>query len=150
MVAGETIAVVSFDEASSRYCRLWKFPFFNFQNNFKFFRLSNMAKQMFYELGSGLVQNIKFRASWYLIGQKGIQGFSPFEELNFPSGNDWAKPIDHKLCVPNTCWSIFYFCQTLRHLFVECYTGTLIALWVILPPYSRISHRVALRSFTCT
>ena len=62
-----------------------------------------MAKQMFYELGSGLVQNIKFRASWYFIGQKGISGFTPFEELNFPTGNDWAKPIDNKICVPATC-----------------------------------------------
>uniref|UniRef100_A0A914X295 ILEI/PANDER domain-containing protein n=1 Tax=Plectus sambesii TaxID=2011161 RepID=A0A914X295_9BILA len=82
MIKGEMIAVVSFDEAATR--------------------LSSMAKQMFYELGSGLVQNIKFRASWYFIGQKGISGFTPFEELNFPSGNEWAKSIDNKICVPHT------------------------------------------------
>ena len=65
-----------------------------------------MAKQMFYELGSGLVQNIKFRASWYFIGQKGINGFSPYEELNFPVGNDWAKPIDKQICVSKDCKAV--------------------------------------------
>lgn len=60
-VADEMILAVSFDEASSK--------------------LSSMAKQMLYELGSGLIQNIKFRASWFFIGQKGITGFTPFEEV---------------------------------------------------------------------
>lgn len=55
------ILAVSFDEASSK--------------------LSTMAKQMFYELGSGLIQNLKFRASWFFVGQKGISGFTPFEEV---------------------------------------------------------------------
>lgn len=77
---GEMLAVVSFDEASSK--------------------LSDMAKQIFYELGSSLVHNLKFRASWYFVGQKGIDGFSPFEDLILPSGNDWAKPINERICVP--------------------------------------------------
>jgi beta-1,2-N-acetylglucosaminyltransferase len=81
-INGETVVIVSFDEASTR--------------------LSNMAKQMFYELGSGLVQNLKFRSSWYFIGQKGIKGFTPFEELNYAQGSDWAKPIDKKMCLPAT------------------------------------------------
>jgi beta-1,2-N-acetylglucosaminyltransferase len=76
----EIVAVVSFDEASNR--------------------LSPLAKQLFYDLGSGLVQNLKFRASWYFVGQKGISGFSPFEQLNFANNNEWAKPIDTTLCVP--------------------------------------------------
>lgn len=61
MIDGEMIIVVSFDEASTHF--------------------SAMLKQMFYELGSALVQNLKFRASWFIIGQKGITGFSPFEEV---------------------------------------------------------------------
>ncbi len=57
---------------------------------------------MFYEFGSGYVQNLKFRAAWYFIGQKGVDGFTPFEELNFASGPDWAKPINKKACIPDT------------------------------------------------
>ena len=76
----ELIAIVSFDEAATR--------------------LSALAKQLLYDMGSGLVQNMKFRASWFMVGQKGISGFTPFEELNYASNNKWAKPIDRRLCVP--------------------------------------------------
>uniref|UniRef100_A0A915KJZ2 Alpha-1,3-mannosyl-glycoprotein 2-beta-N-acetylglucosaminyltransferase n=1 Tax=Romanomermis culicivorax TaxID=13658 RepID=A0A915KJZ2_ROMCU len=77
----EIIIAVTFDEASNK--------------------LSNMAKQMFYELGSGYIQNIKFRSSWYFVGQKGLSGFSPFEELNYATGNDWARTVDVRICVPS-------------------------------------------------
>ncbi|VDN17262.1 unnamed protein product [Gongylonema pulchrum] len=53
-----------------------------------------MAKHIFYELGSSLIYHLKFRASWYFIGQKGIDGYTPFEDMNIPSSNDWAKPIN--------------------------------------------------------
>ncbi|EFO18119.2 hypothetical protein LOAG_10377 [Loa loa] len=78
---GEIVAVVSFDEASNS--------------------LSDMAKHIFYELGSSLIYRLKFRASWYFIGQKGIDGYTPFEDMNLPSGNDWAKPIRQTICVPS-------------------------------------------------
>ncbi|GMR50610.1 hypothetical protein PMAYCL1PPCAC_20805 [Pristionchus mayeri] len=80
LVEGDIVAVVSFDEASSM--------------------LSDMAKQIFYELGSSMVHRLKFRASWFFVGQKGIRVFSPFEDLNFPAGNAWATPIDANVCVP--------------------------------------------------
>ncbi|EJW82177.1 hypothetical protein WUBG_06913, partial [Wuchereria bancrofti] len=78
---GEIVAVISFDEASNS--------------------LSDMAKHIFYELGSSLIYRLKFRASWYFIGQKGIDGYTPFEDMNLPSGNDWAKPIRQTICVPS-------------------------------------------------
>lgn len=62
-----------------------------------------MAKNTFYELGSSLIYRLKFRASWYFIGQKGIDGYTPFENLNLPSGNDWAEPIRQTVCVPSVC-----------------------------------------------
>ncbi|VDD87817.1 unnamed protein product [Enterobius vermicularis] len=77
---GEILAVVSFDEAASR--------------------LSDIAKKIFYELGSSLIHDIKFRSSWYFVGQKGIDSFTPFEDMFAPSSNEWAKPIDLAVCVP--------------------------------------------------
>ncbi|VDM60163.1 unnamed protein product [Angiostrongylus costaricensis] len=71
---GEVLAVVSFDEASNM--------------------LSDMAKQIFYEMGSSMIQRLKFRASWELAA------YSPFEDLNIPSGNSWAKPIKTSICLP--------------------------------------------------
>ncbi|VDM98454.1 unnamed protein product [Thelazia callipaeda] len=63
--------------------------------------LSDMAKHIFYELGSSLIYHLKFRASWYFIGQKGIGGYTPFEDLNLAPGNDWAKPVQVTVCVPS-------------------------------------------------
>uniref|UniRef100_A0A158R682 ILEI domain-containing protein n=1 Tax=Syphacia muris TaxID=451379 RepID=A0A158R682_9BILA len=76
----ELIAVVSFDEAASR--------------------LSETSKKIFYELGSSLIDRIKFRASWYFVGQKGIDSFSTFEQMFIPSNNNWARPVDVSVCVP--------------------------------------------------
>ncbi|KAJ1359576.1 hypothetical protein KIN20_018342 [Parelaphostrongylus tenuis] len=77
---GEILAVVSFDEASNM--------------------LSDMAKQILYEMGSSMVQRLKFRASWYFVGHRELAAYSPFEDLNKPSGNSWAKPIKASICVP--------------------------------------------------
>lgn len=48
-----------------------------------FFRLSRIARLLLFDLGSALVQNLSYRGSWYLITQKGITGFSPFEDVSF-------------------------------------------------------------------
>ncbi|VDN57782.1 unnamed protein product [Dracunculus medinensis] len=112
VVVGELIAVVSFDEASNR--------------------LSGMAKQIFYEFGSSLIHNIKFRSSWYFVGQKGINGFSPFEDLILSSGVDWAKPINKRMCFSSFHEWIFGFedskynsfnQNTLRRHFCAKYDG---------------------------
>ncbi|RCN51766.1 hypothetical protein ANCCAN_02126 [Ancylostoma caninum] len=77
---GNVMAVVSFDEASNM--------------------LSDMAKQIFYEMGSSMIHRLKFRASWYFVGHKGLAAYSPFEDLNIPTGNSWARPIKTSFCLP--------------------------------------------------
>ena len=44
-------------------------------------RLSELSKRMFNELGSAVVQNVKFRDVWAFISQKGILGFTEFEQV---------------------------------------------------------------------
>jgi len=44
-------------------------------------RLSDLCKRMFNELGSAVVQNVKFRDAWAFVSQKGIQGFTHFEQV---------------------------------------------------------------------
>ncbi|KJH41494.1 hypothetical protein DICVIV_12528 [Dictyocaulus viviparus] len=72
---GEVIAVLSFDEASNM--------------------LTDMAKQIFYEMGSSMVQRLR-----YFVGHRELAAYSPFEDLNIPSGNTWAKPIRKSICLP--------------------------------------------------
>ncbi|CAF3890656.1 unnamed protein product, partial [Rotaria sp. Silwood1] len=55
------IIVVTFDEASQK--------------------LSQHSKTLFFDLGSATIQNLKYRDVWVLVGQKGIKGFSPYEEV---------------------------------------------------------------------
>ncbi len=45
------------------------------------FRLSQHCKNLFFDLGSATIQNLKYRDIWMLVGQKGIKGFSPYEEV---------------------------------------------------------------------
>jgi hypothetical protein len=40
-----------------------------------------LAKNILFDYGSGLIQNLKHRDAWYMVGQKGIKGFSPLEEV---------------------------------------------------------------------
>uniref|UniRef100_A0A1I7TQG2 Alpha-1,3-mannosyl-glycoprotein 2-beta-N-acetylglucosaminyltransferase n=1 Tax=Caenorhabditis tropicalis TaxID=1561998 RepID=A0A1I7TQG2_9PELO len=79
---GYIVAVVSFDEASNQ--------------------LSDMARRIFYEMGSSMIDRLKFRASWYFVGQKGIGAYTPFEDLNIPQGNNWANPIQTSFCLPKS------------------------------------------------
>ncbi|CAF1025761.1 unnamed protein product [Adineta steineri] len=77
------IIVVTFDEASKK--------------------LSQHSKNLFFDLGSATIQNLKYRDVWVLVGQKGIQGFSPYEEISYAgTGFSYASPIDKRMCVPQT------------------------------------------------
>jgi hypothetical protein len=77
---GSIVIAVTFDEASTR--------------------LSPLARNLFFEIGSGLIQNLRSRDAWYLIGRKGINGFSPIEEISYSSAdNAHAPPLDIRLCV---------------------------------------------------
>ncbi|WKY06879.1 hypothetical protein Q1695_006787 [Nippostrongylus brasiliensis] len=74
---GDIMAVVSFDEASNM----------------------QVSQQRFVPTHC-MVHRLKFRASWYFVGHKRLAAYTPFEDLNIPSGNNWAKPIKMSLCLP--------------------------------------------------
>ncbi|CAF0806787.1 unnamed protein product [Rotaria sp. Silwood1] len=77
------IIVVTFDEASQK--------------------LSQHSKTLFFDLGSATIQNLKYRDVWVLVGQKGIKGFSPYEEISYAGvGSTYASPIDKRMCIPQT------------------------------------------------
>ena len=40
-----------------------------------------MARNMFSDLGSNFIQNFLALDRWYIVTQKGIDGFTPFEEV---------------------------------------------------------------------
>jgi hypothetical protein len=73
-------------------------------------KLSQVARTLLHELGSGQAQNLNYRTSWYLITQKGISSYSPYEEIHLPSYNAsqpaksvWASPHDVRMCLPLRC-----------------------------------------------
>lgn len=45
-------------------------------------KLSQVARLLLHELGSAMAQNLHYRSSWYLVTQKGISGFSPYEDMS--------------------------------------------------------------------
>ncbi|KAF8766791.1 Protein FAM3C like protein [Argiope bruennichi] len=77
---GDILILITFDEPSRK--------------------LSRIARLLFYDLGSALIQNLGYRSSWYLITQKGISGFSPFEDLHLVDSSGWPQPHDIRFCVP--------------------------------------------------
>lgn len=63
-------------------------------------KLSRVARLLLHELGSALIQNLYYRGSWFMVSQKGITGFSPFEELHLVEAGGWSLPHDDRFCVP--------------------------------------------------
>ncbi|XP_055356690.1 uncharacterized protein LOC129601813 [Paramacrobiotus metropolitanus] len=63
-------------------------------------KLSELSRTLFFELGSSRIYDLKFRAAWFMIGQKGIRGFTGFERLNIGEKTNWADVIDERLCIP--------------------------------------------------
>ncbi|XP_064472966.1 protein O-linked-mannose beta-1,2-N-acetylglucosaminyltransferase 1-like isoform X2 [Ornithodoros turicata] len=63
-------------------------------------RLSQVARLLLHELGSAMAQNLHYRSSWYLITQKGISGFTPYEDLHFVESKGWPVPHDVRHCIP--------------------------------------------------
>ncbi|GAB6029125.1 hypothetical protein CHUAL_004903 [Chamberlinius hualienensis] len=64
-------------------------------------KLSGLSRNILQSLGSGSIQNLKFRSSWYMVTQKGIKGFTPFEKLSIAAnGKSWGDIFDEKLCIP--------------------------------------------------
>ncbi|BFZ08845.1 hypothetical protein BsWGS_11884 [Bradybaena similaris] len=64
-------------------------------------KLGQSARDMLNKLGSGHIQNLRFRDVWYFVGQKGIEGFTQLEQLSFAGfDSGWPKPLVAKFCVP--------------------------------------------------
>ncbi|KAK3604443.1 hypothetical protein CHS0354_031746 [Potamilus streckersoni] len=66
-----------------------------------FRKLQFHPKELLNKLGSSQIQNLKFRDVWYFVGQKGIDGFTPYEKISF-SGIDaeWPTPLKDSFCLP--------------------------------------------------
>ncbi|XP_022650122.1 protein O-linked-mannose beta-1,2-N-acetylglucosaminyltransferase 1-like isoform X2 [Varroa destructor] len=79
--AGDIVLLVTFDEPTKK--------------------LSSVARLLFHELGSALSQNLlHYRSSWYLVTQKGIDGFTPYEDLHTVLSKGWPPPHNVRLCIP--------------------------------------------------
>ncbi|KAH9504776.1 hypothetical protein Btru_061938, partial [Bulinus truncatus] len=64
-------------------------------------KLGQGARDLFNKIGSGHIQNLRFRDVWYFVGQNGIEGFSKFEQLSFAAyDGGWPKPLSAKFCLP--------------------------------------------------
>ncbi|XP_076067716.1 protein O-linked-mannose beta-1,2-N-acetylglucosaminyltransferase 1-like [Oratosquilla oratoria] len=61
--------------------------------------LGQIAQAMLCDLGSNQIQNLRYRGQWYMITQKGINGFTPYEKLKHAVGGV-GRNIDVSLCVP--------------------------------------------------
>lgn len=48
---------------------------------FLYFSLKLHAQKLLQALGSGLIDKLTFRDVWAFVGQKGIEGFSSFEQV---------------------------------------------------------------------
>uniref|UniRef100_A0A2C9KKR8 ILEI/PANDER domain-containing protein n=1 Tax=Biomphalaria glabrata TaxID=6526 RepID=A0A2C9KKR8_BIOGL len=64
-------------------------------------KLGQGARDLLNKIGSGHIQNLRFRDVWYFVGQKGIEGFSKHEQLSFAAfDGGWPKPLSSKFCLP--------------------------------------------------
>ncbi|CAG2109856.1 unnamed protein product [Medioppia subpectinata] len=77
---GDIVIMISFDEPTSK--------------------LSKVAKLLLHQMGSNWAQNLIYRSSWYIITQKGIDGYTPYENLNLPNTGGWADSHEIRICVP--------------------------------------------------
>lgn len=64
-------------------------------------KLSSTSKEMLNKLGSGVIQNLKFRDVWYFVGQMGIAGFTHIEQISYAGMDaEWPTPLNDSFCVP--------------------------------------------------
>lgn len=59
--------------------------------------------------GSGKIQDLQFRSQWFMISQKGINGFTSLEKLTFAKNDRWGEAIDERICVPRQSKSFILF-----------------------------------------
>lgn len=61
---------------------------------------SASVTDVFLSAGSSKVQDLHFRSQWYMVSQKGIRGFTPFEKVTMAQNGNWGDLIDERFCVP--------------------------------------------------
>ncbi|KAF4533181.1 hypothetical protein B566_EDAN001723 [Ephemera danica] len=74
ILVGDIVIFFTFDEASKE--------------------LSSFAKKLIFELGSYRVQELHFRSQWFMVSQRGIIGFTPYEILHAATHSRWADAIN--------------------------------------------------------
>lgn len=64
-------------------------------------KLGTRARELFNQLGSSMIQNLKFRDVWYFVGRKGINGFTSTEQISY-AGYDgsWPGVLKESFCLP--------------------------------------------------
>lgn len=64
-------------------------------------KLNQRARDLLNQLGSSMIQNLKFRDVWYFVGRKGIKGFATTEQISF-AGYDgtWPSVMKESFCIP--------------------------------------------------
>ncbi|XP_052090612.1 protein O-linked-mannose beta-1,2-N-acetylglucosaminyltransferase 1-like isoform X1 [Mytilus californianus] len=64
-------------------------------------KLSTHARDLYNQLGSSMIQNLRFRDVWYFVGKKGIKGFTSTEQISF-AGYDgsWPTSMKDSFCLP--------------------------------------------------
>ncbi|XP_050527553.1 uncharacterized protein LOC126897747 [Daktulosphaira vitifoliae] len=72
--------------------------FFTFDEASK--KLTKNSRNALYEMGSGRIQDLRYRCQWYMVTQKGIRGITPYEKITYSHKNVWAEPLDDRFCVP--------------------------------------------------
>ncbi|KAF2357123.1 Glycosyl transferase family 13, partial [Trinorchestia longiramus] len=114
VVPGQLVVLLTFDEASKN--------------------LSSRARSLIAELGSGHIQNLGYRDQWYMIGQAGLSGFTPYEEVIPSSENSnlsvalcFSRHIEGTIIQPDSTLSNNVaraaFCADNRHLKYFCSEG---------------------------
>lgn len=62
--------------------------------------MSQIAKLLLHDLGSFEAQNVQFRTAWYLITEKSIQGYTPYEDVHLANQGQWPNPHRLRMCIP--------------------------------------------------
>ena len=69
---------------------------------FLYFRLSFETKGVIQSLGSTQIFALDYREMWVFVGQKGIDGTSPYEKVGAKQPSSWGAKVDIIECIPKT------------------------------------------------
>ncbi|XP_022110045.1 protein O-linked-mannose beta-1,2-N-acetylglucosaminyltransferase 1-like isoform X2 [Acanthaster planci] len=63
-------------------------------------KISFKTKALMKAFGSSRIEDLNFRDTWVFVGQRGIQGYTPYEKLGFRQGSKWGSKMEIKECIP--------------------------------------------------